>query len=952
MATERDAGRCIDDDELSAFVEGRLSADRGRVIEEHADRCPACRQLLSTLVREEAPPPGPPAEKKERPFDPGSRVGRYVIEDLIGSGGMGVVLQAHDPELDRRVAVKIVRLKGATTDDTIAAHARLRREAQAMARLSHPNVVQVYEVGAVGDGVFVAMERIDGLDLARWLREVPRSPRQILDAFVAAGRGLEAAHAAGLVHRDFKPHNVLVGREGRPRVGDFGLALQSDPVKPPSAGGAADPAVTATALAGTPRYMAPEQWRGGRADARSDQFSFCVALYEALYGSHPFGHAARWDGSALRPPPRKRGVHGRAARALVQGLQVEPEKRCATMGELLRQLEPPQRLGTIAAVGVVTIAAALAAGHQIAQGSADPCRRTPRIDPDTPAWTAQRDAALAAVGASAPSALTLGRALDDYASGWIAEWRTSCRQPLKGKQGEPVREIRVACLDARADEVEALVTLVGRGGAGGAMPALDALARLPLPRTCARPAVRSARVQTPQDQAVWRQLSDARALLYTAQYDAARGAVDKAVDAARASPARALETEALLLRAELQWDRREEAIAETLRESMRTSQAAADDLALARSLLVLARVSARWKGKPEEARHWLELATGAIQRAGGDDRLSGELHAARGHVEQTLGRDDHALEERTRGVALLEKALGPEATALGDELADLCYAQYAARRMREDLGDCRRALALLEKGLGKEHPRLARALNALGTSLIAQGKSGEAIAALERAVAVTAGSHGRANADLAIYETNLGEALTTAGRAGEAEPHLLRALELHLSLLGPNHLDVAWDQVGLARNALAQQKLPLAAERARGALAVMGRLAEPQATLRADALDVLGEVELRRGKPRNALPHLREALAICERELGPENLATADALSMVGRALLAAGEQKQALGPLERAWAIREKTPGSDPAVAAANAQALSRALTAVGQRDRAAALAKRALELTPPKNQ
>src|SRR4051812_10268762 len=240
--------------------------------------------------------PQPPRQPGE-PLPRGSAVGRYVVLERIGSGGMGVVYAAYDPELDRKVALKLLRPDRAGAAGEAAL--RLQRGAQAIARLSDPHVVAVYDAGTFGDQVFVAMELMEGRTLRQWLGEGKRGWREIVDVFVAAGRGLAAAHAAGLVHRDFKPDNVLLGTDGRVKVADFGLARpvgDADPgggeaalmESPGSRGLLATPLTEWGVAMGTPAYMAPEQLRGERADARSDQFSFCVALWEALYGRKPF----------------------------------------------------------------------------------------------------------------------------------------------------------------------------------------------------------------------------------------------------------------------------------------------------------------------------------------------------------------------------------------------------------------------------------------------------------------------------------------------------------------------------------------------------------------------------------------------------------------------------------------------------------------------------------------
>src|SRR5579862_4327593 len=290
---------CPDDAELAALLEGRLDSSEAAALAAHFDGCDDCRALVADAARlRTAPdsrgaPPSPedptlPAHGRAIAVARGATIGRYVILERLGQGGMGVVYRAYDPELDRRIALKLVR---ADSRHHLALRQRLVREAQAMARVSHANVLTVYDAGTVGDEVFIAMELVDGVTLGRWLRAERRAWRDVIDRFVGAGRGLAAAHAAGLVHRDFKPDNVLVAASGAVRVTDFGLARaarESDPDAAPSPSASPSRLTQTGAVLGTPAYMAPEQVRGEAVDARADQFSFCVALYEALWGETPF----------------------------------------------------------------------------------------------------------------------------------------------------------------------------------------------------------------------------------------------------------------------------------------------------------------------------------------------------------------------------------------------------------------------------------------------------------------------------------------------------------------------------------------------------------------------------------------------------------------------------------------------------------------------------------------
>ena len=324
----------------------------------------------------------------------GTKIGRFVVVGELGKGGMGVVYSAHDPELDRTVALKVLRSAAATDEE----RTRMLREGQAMARVTHPNVITVYEVGVEGSLVFLAQELLDAGTLGGWL-EGRHAQTEVIAKFVLAGRGLAAAHAAGLVHRDFKPDNVLLGTDGRVRVADFGLAralgtedglpaetranivraqldLSTSPMSPLTRTGA---------VMGTPMFMAPEQHLGERADERSDQFSFCVALYHALYGDWPFaGQTAAAVANAvikgrLQPPPAGPRVPARLRQILVRGLATKPADRYPSMEALLAELtRPPSRAARRAAV----VAGALAlVGTAVIGGYALRSRNAPRRPP-------------------------------------------------------------------------------------------------------------------------------------------------------------------------------------------------------------------------------------------------------------------------------------------------------------------------------------------------------------------------------------------------------------------------------------------------------------------------------------------------------------------------------------------------------------------------------------------
>ena len=302
----------------------------------------------------------------------GGKVGRYVVNELIGEGGMGIIYTAYDPQLDREIALKLLRAHGVPGTEDSSGQARLLREAQAMAQLSHPNVLPVYDVGTHGSSVFVAMELVRGFNLGKWLKQKDREWRDVLDVFIQAGQGLLAAHKAGLVHRDFKPANVLIGEDGRPRVADFGIArsmragerprkpIISDSGRPLSLD---TPLTVAGSLLGSPGYMAPEQYAGVDTSPATDQFAFCIALYEGLYGVRPFvganlnelTHATTLG--KVPPPPKGSTVPGWIHRAIEKGLAVDPANRHASMSSLLFALsnDPARVVRRRAAIGVVVL---------------------------------------------------------------------------------------------------------------------------------------------------------------------------------------------------------------------------------------------------------------------------------------------------------------------------------------------------------------------------------------------------------------------------------------------------------------------------------------------------------------------------------------------------------------------------------------------------------------------
>ena len=514
-------------------------------------------------------------------FTAGDRVGRYVLLSSLGKGGMSVVYLAYDPELDRKVALKLMRMTMLGEKGKL----RLQREAQALAKLSHPNVVPVYDAGTVGDQAFVAMEFVEGKTLRQWLRD-DHTWRQRLATMLDAGRGLSAAHAVGLVHRDFKPDNVLIGADERVRVADFGLARLvslldgSAPTSTPSldnppseAGVPLVPSSTASLaevtradqLIGTPAYMAPEQMRRAPTDERADQFAFCVALYEALYGVRPFevspeaiaSAASTADLSTIattrvpRGQPRGTKVPKWIHRVLMRGMRDDPAARWPRMDDLLAALtrDPMQkwrRAGAGVAVAIAFGAGLLAVGRVQSRARAMCNGGEARVDRVWGPTTREEVArAFTKTGLSyADTAVhALTQSLDAYAHDWAAMNDDACAaNRIRGEQSSDVLDLRTACLSDRLKELQALVDVVRHPDAETVQEASRASQSLEQLADCADIAALRAPTPRPRDPAVAAKIEDLQGRVAMVQ---ANYAVGRATDAAKLGDALLVEAKSI-----------------------------------------------------------------------------------------------------------------------------------------------------------------------------------------------------------------------------------------------------------------------------------------------------------------------------------------------------------------------------------------------------------------------
>ncbi len=502
------------------------------------------------------------------------RFGHFLVLGTLGQGGMGMVLEAFDRTLDRRVAVKILH-----GDFSQSSKRRLVREAKALAQLSHPNVVQVYEVGEVQGKAFVAMELARGRTLDAWLGTVPPpSWRERLDAYLQAGEGLAAAHAEGLVHRDFKPANVLIDDEGHVRVVDFGLARRSlegsasreEEAPLPSSEDSVDARVTqAGERVGTPAYMSPEQRHGREIDARSDQFSFCVSLYEALYGERPFAGSSLHQllsaiaQRSIRPPPAGSHVPARLRRIVVRGLSARPDERWPSMDALLAELgrDPARarrRIFTASAfAGVLGTAIYALATQAPSQTAADLCQVAE--DELSDVWNdARRTSVARALEASSRPYADKARpqveaALDRYGDSWAQTRERACIDHERGGDSSEVYDRRITCLTRRRRALDRGITLVAEVAAASPERAVDIVRGLPRVEDCSDATLLRSALAPPRDENTKRAVEQQRQRLdeVELQWDAGQGTAALALAEEVADEARALEYLPLVAEAEL-----------------------------------------------------------------------------------------------------------------------------------------------------------------------------------------------------------------------------------------------------------------------------------------------------------------------------------------------------------------------------------------------------------------
>ena len=761
----------------------------------------------------------------------GTEVDRFIVLGLLGRGAMGEVYAAHDPELDRKIAIKLLRAGGNDTEPGDAGRARLIREAQAIAKVSHPNVVVVYDVGTFEGRVFIAMEFIAGHTLGYWLQSQPRTVAEILEVFSGAGRGLAAAHEKELVHRDFKPENVMVGVDGQARVMDFGLVRlaidrdKPDPERssaPPrmlasiaSANGKSyDPLATyviegpveaannadvlpdaadwnltqAGAVIGTPAYMSPEQFRGDTADARTDQFSFCVALYEALYGERPFSGVNVMEltsnviSGRVRPEPLGTRVPRRIRQALMRGMNIDPDERFSTMGALLAELRSD---------------AALAGTRRFAEGAAaklagiweaPDLERTVGASGETEAKAEIRRAFLATGKPYAATAFeATSRVLDRFARRWTDVYVDACEAThLRGEQSTEVLDLRMSALGEALRDLRALCRELRQATADTVENGVNAATALGSLERCSDVNLLRAIVRPPPDSATWVVVDNLRGRLSEIRVLARVGRVAEGIRAIVGLEAEArpvgyapLLAEVLLVEGMMHLDVSDmDGGIRALEDAVWTAELCRHDEVAAEAAATLVYATGHAQLRFEAGEIWSRHAETILGRMGGHDLIRGWLFNNRSAMRARQGRLRDAVEDVHRAIEAKEKALGPHDPDVGISLMNV--AVYL-----DDLGETiraatymERAVIIMQETLGRDHPTAAVTLANYAELLNRLGRYAEALEPASHALTVL----DRETDQEGLYVTYpllaLGASHVGLGQYREALPNLERAARI------------------------------------------------------------------------------------------------------------------------------------------------------------------------------
>ena len=828
---------------------------------------------------------------------PGATIGRYVVLETLGKGGMGTVLRAYDPKLRREVALK--RLRSLAPNEE--SEARLVREAQALAQLTHPNVIAVYDVDTEPEGVTLTMELVHGSTLRRWLK-TPRSWQACVDVMLQAGQGLIAAHDANLIHRDFKPANVMITPEGVAKVMDFGLAKpttteersradsaeplsDADRLRSSSHGLDSSPEIVTAAhvVLGTPAYMAPEQHDGSTAGPAVDQYAFCVTLWEALNGRRPFEGTLRMliETKLEGPPPWPRGadVPRRLAHAVRRGLSVHPLDRWPDMHALLDELQAvvrPRRSRVSVLLSATILAGAIGSASWLQRSARphcpDPTERLVGVwDEPSRAKVGEHIEALAADDAASLWAQVSQR-LDEYADSWVEGHREACEATtIRAEQSPAVLDLRMACLYRARAEWDATMRRLGELDERTLPRALGLVERLPRLERCTDVDVLLAEIPPPDDPvlraAVDRaeeHLAEAITLHRLALYDEATAAV-ATIDAElgdREHPpltAKKLWLEGSILEAQ----GHPEAAQRRLRRAM--------DLAIAQGTLETAmRVSLQWSfvlgqhlQRRDEAQLVAELGLSLARRVPDPSQVfEGNALTQLANVKVVNTEWDDADVLFVQAIETLEQAGEAAERDLALALNDYATLQLRRGLLQEASTHHTRALEIRERRLGPDHPYVGSSVLNLGNLSRELNDVDEAERMYTRALQIFTRSYGSDHPTTTVARANLGALAIDRKQFDRAAQILQEVVDARIQQLGPGHPEVATAYNNLGAAEQMQGNLEAAHRALTKAQEIWAESLEPDDNRLHSAHHNLGVLEKDLGNTAEAMRQFEHALTI------------------------------------------------------------------------------------------
>jgi tetratricopeptide (TPR) repeat protein/tRNA A-37 threonylcarbamoyl transferase component Bud32 len=777
--------------------------------------------LRADAETREAPTPGA-SDDLSAPMtelEPGERIGHYEVLELVGTGGMGRVYRALDRRLDRDVAVKVLRVtRSGSLQTDVMARARLLREARAMAQLNHPHVLPVYDVQTVGDDLAIAMELVEGQTLKEWMAE-EHDWGETLRLFEQAAEGLRAAHHAGFVHRDFKPSNVLVGNDGRVRVMDFGLARSLHSIDAVSTPAASEPSwssedlysdqLTASGVVlGTPAYMPPEQFAGRPSDVRGDVYSFCVSLWEALYGERPLSTKVIHDfvkrGKSvppLRPPPRSavpRTIH----EVLKDGLRWDPQQRIQTMDALVGRLRKAAKRRPARVVGWGAGGATLAAAvwfvgpaEDDSAGCSDPAEQLAKV------WNEDRSAELArafeatGVEGAGESATEVVAELDRYAEDWTVAYANAC-ETAEDVDGAALRDRRMRCLEDRRHELVTLVDALQEpdqtrmGAALVAAKSMTPVTRCDPDRVAeeapAVDATTAARVHALRQRILANKIQENLARYEEARFESGQILADAEQSGDLQVYAEALFHRAGVLQKSGMYPEAERAHIDAYYTALQTDT----KLALASAVELMFLTGMRG-ARFEEALVWEKHARSLIARGGIEPLWERQLERGLAGLYYRQGNYEQAIAHTRRSLEIAREIYGEEDQQVAESLNNLGVMSQAAGSLDEAQADFESAIEIWTATIGPEHPNVSAAYNNLCSVTTEQGDPDRAIEYGNRALQLATAGYGGDHPRIANIQANLGLAHQARADTDEAVEHFTAAIEMYGKLLGDDHPNIA-----------------------------------------------------------------------------------------------------------------------------------------------------------------